>query len=96
MVTISSALSSSSEDLMRFSSSESGAGATAFFALALALPEFFAGFFAAFRTAGTFLALFLAVGFLAVFLAAFFAGLRVSSSVYGANLAWPRGPHQGF
>jgi hypothetical protein len=76
MVTISSALSSSSEVRMRFSRSLSGAalrgcgGGLAFLTLA------FAGFFA-----GAFLTAFLPVGFLAAGLAFFFlAGLRAASS----------------
>jgi len=96
MVTISSALSSSSEIRMRFRSSVSGAAlratglaAAGFLALAFALAG--AGFFAdglAFLAAGFLLAAFFAAGFLpadvlaAGFLAAFFflAGLRGSSS----------------
>jgi hypothetical protein len=91
MVTISSALSSSSEMRMRFKSSVSGAAlratglaAAGFLALALDLAGagFFAGAFA-FLVAAFLLAGFLPMDFLAAgFLTAFFflAGLRGSSS----------------
>jgi hypothetical protein len=98
MVTISSALSSSSEALIRRRRSVSGAAI--FFAPALTLVRALAGFFAGaflgdflagFLTA--LLAAFLAAGFLALALA-FLAGLRVSSSGYGVNLARARRPLQ--
>src|ERR1700722_6945921 len=97
-VTISSALSSSSEVLMRSSSADCGGGA--FLALGLLGAAFWEGFAAGFLPgflpvflpgffgAADFLTLALALVFLV------FAGLRVSSSVASADLAClPERPH---
>jgi hypothetical protein len=105
MVTMSSALSSSSEFLIRLRRSLSGTAilfalaltpwAFAFgFGFGLALAGFFAGAFLGDFLTGL-LTAFLAAGFLALALD-FLAGLRVSSSGYGANLARAHRPLQGL
>jgi len=98
MVTIFSALSSSSDTRMRFNRSLcgaalAGAGAATFLVglRAAAGLDFFAGF-------AVFLTAFLAGDFFATFafLAGFLAAFRVSVLfVRGRGLAWPRQCHQG-